>query len=69
MKPYDEPDEPIDITKLAATELADHLIDLYEAIQRERKKLPRLKIIKQYNEAARYYNSHIAKVMSYVKSK
>jgi len=70
MIPYDEPEETIDITKLAATELADHLIDLYEQIQRERKKVPRLKLINEYNVAAKYYNSNIQKnIMSYVKVK
>lgn len=59
----DELEESIDITKMAATELADYCIELYEAIQRERKKIPKRKLIAEYNKAANYYNNNIQKVM------
>ena len=64
-EPYLEDDEDlIDITKLAATELADHCITLYEAAQHERKKVAKRLLIAEYNKAAKYYNDNIQKVMT-----
>lgn len=56
---FREEQEPIDITKFAATELADYCIDLWEKIHRERSKLVKRLLTKQYNEAANYYNNNV----------
>lgn len=60
---YDDQEEPVDITKLAATELADHCIDLFEQIQHEKNKILRRNLISRYDAAAKYYNSNINNVM------
>lgn len=64
-QPYVEDDEDlIDITTLAATDLADHCIMLWEKIGHERKKVAKRILITEYNTAATYYNNNIQKVMS-----
>lgn len=44
---------------LFPVKLADHCIDLYEAIRHEQKEVKREELIKQYNKAANYYNNNI----------
>jgi hypothetical protein len=55
----EETTEEINLSTLVATELADYCIDLWEKIHREKSKLLKKVLTKQYNQAANYYNTNI----------
>lgn len=58
-----EDNEPLDLNKMFAIQIVDHCIELHEAIQHTSIEPKRTELVKQYTEAAKYYDISIKNVI------